>query len=78
MIPQDILFDENNRLHEIIADFKRHRFGKRSERHVSAEQLVFDEAEAIASQAKAEESESALDAEVEVPAHKRKRGQAHL
>lgn len=66
--------EENNRLHEIISDFKRHRFGKRSETYVSAEQLVFDEAEALASQAKAEESESALDAEVEVPAHTRKRG----
>jgi transposase len=66
--------EENNRLHEIIADFKRHRFGKRSETYVSVEQLVFDEAEALASQAKAEESEAALGAEVEVPAHKRKRG----
>lgn len=71
---KELYIDENNRLHEIIADFKRHRFGKRSETYVSDEQLVFDEAEALASEAKAEDSESVLNAEVEVPAHTRKRG----
>jgi transposase len=71
---KEIYAEEINRLNELLLDFKRHRFGKRSETYVSAEQLVFDEAEALASQAKAEESESALEGEVEVPAHKRKRG----
>lgn len=66
--------EENNRLHELLLDFKRHRFGVRSERHVSSEQLLFDEAEALASQAKADDSAAALETEVEVPAHKRKRG----
>jgi transposase len=70
---KELYAEEINRLHEIIADFKRHRFGKRSERYVSAEQLVFDEAEALASRAAADESEAALT-EVDVPAHKRKRG----
>ncbi len=71
---KELYAEEIDRLNELLLDFKRHRFGKRSERHVSAEQLVFDEAEALASQAAAEESEAALGAEVEVPAHKRKRG----
>lgn len=71
---KELYAEENNRLHELLLDFKRHRFGVRSERHVSAEQLLFDEAEALASQAKADDSAAALETEVEVPAHKRNRG----
>jgi transposase len=40
-----IYADENNRLHEMLLEMKRFRFGKSSERWESDEQLVFNEAE---------------------------------
>lgn len=68
--------DEVNHLHEIIAAFKRDKFGSKSERYISSEQMTFDEAEKLASQAPDDESNVAAEAaaDVEVPAHKRKRG----
>lgn len=41
----DILFKENNWLKEQLAELKRHRFGRKSERYESPEQGVFNEAE---------------------------------
>ncbi len=64
--------EEIARLYEIIRDFKRQRFGSKSERWVSEEQLVFNEAEVLSKLAKPEEDEDETD--IEVPGHARKRG----
>jgi transposase len=66
--------DENARLREIIAKFKRELFGPRKERWVSEEQLVmlFNEAEVEAT--KPELEEDADLGETTVESHKRKRG----
>lgn len=64
--------EEVTRLYEIIREFKRQRFGPKSERWVSEEQLVFNEAEALAKQAKPEDGTT--DDEIEVPGHTRQRG----
>jgi transposase len=61
---------EVSRLYEIIRELKRHRFGKRSERWESEEQvLLFNEAEV---ESKKPEPES--DDVIEVKAHTKKRG----
>jgi transposase len=62
--------DENSRLHEMIRELKCHRFGPRSERFETEEQLCFNEAEVLAKQAKLEDEE----VETEVKSHTRKRG----
>ncbi len=62
--------EENSRLHEMIREFKRHRFGPRSERWQTEEPLCFNEAEVLAAQAKLEGDEI----ETEVKPHTRKRG----
>ena len=65
--------EEIDRLREMLLDFKRHRFGKRSERWETSEQLVFNEVEALAALAKPDD-DSDVDEEIEVKAHKKKRG----
>lgn len=47
--------DENDRLHEIIREFKRQIYGKKSERWESPEQLLFNEAEVLAKSEKPED-----------------------
>lgn len=51
--------EEFERLHEIIREFKRQQFGKKSERWESPEQLLFNEAEVLAKSEKPEDEESA-------------------
>ena len=62
--------EEISRLQEMLADLKRHRFGKKSERWESAEQLVFNEAEVESRKPDllGEEDES----EIKVSAHTKK------
>ncbi len=64
--------EETSRLYEIIREFKRHRFGSRSERWESKEQLVFNEAEALAHSAPPDNETD--DSEATVKSHTRKRG----
>lgn len=64
--------EEVSRLHEIIREFKRQRFGSRSERWVSQEQLCFNEAEVLAKTSKPEDDE--VETEIKVEAHTKKRG----
>ncbi len=61
--------DENNRLHEMLAELKRMKFGTKSERWESSEQLVFNQVEFLAKQAADVESQ-----EIEVKGHTKKRG----
>ena len=64
--------DEVTRLHEMIRDLKRMKFGTKSERWESPEQaLLFNEAE---SHAKEEPVDNADDIEINVAAHTKKRG----
>ena len=49
--------EENERLHEIIRDFKRNRFGVKSERWESEEQMVFNEAETLCLNPKPDEDD---------------------
>jgi transposase len=65
---------ENSRLHEIIRELKRLKFGTKSERWETEEQLVllFNEAEVEA--AKPDEDSADQDEEVEVQGYKKKRG----
>jgi len=44
--------EEVSHLHEMIRDFKRHRFGSKSERWESPEQMAFNEAEMLAKSAR--------------------------
>jgi transposase len=69
---QKIYESEISRLHEMMAELKRFRFGKTSERWESEEQLVFNEAEVESRKPDpfGEEDES----EVKVSAHTKKRG----
>lgn len=64
------LADENKWLREQLAELKRHRFGKKSERWESEEQLVFDEAEIESKKPSSEED----DPDIEVSGHTKKRG----
>lgn len=65
--------EEISRLHEMLAELKRHRFGKKSERWESSEQLVFNEAE-VESKKPAPVSDED-ETEIKVSAHtKRVRG----
>src|ERR1700685_1689124 len=72
------LSEENAWLLEQIKELSRNRFGKKSERWESQEQLKFNEAEYesvkpdFSESAKAEREEA--EEEITVPAHKRKRG----
>ena len=75
-----LLSDESAWLREQLSDLKRNRFGKKSERWESPEQLKFNEAEVEAAQPPPpdsieQEEAAALPAsdEVEVKAHKKKR-----
>jgi transposase len=68
---------EMSYLQEQIRELKRHRFGKKSERWESQEQLVFNEAEAEVQEPGVEtktEPQSAQAGEVEVRGYKKKRG----
>ena len=67
-----VLDEENSRLHEMLLEFKRHRFGKRSERWQSEEQLLFNEIEVESRKPDVDDEDSG--AEIEVKAHKKKRG----
>ncbi len=40
-----LLKEENSHLHEMLLEMKRHRFGQKSERWQSEEQLLFNEVE---------------------------------
>jgi transposase len=65
---------EFSRLGEILAELKRARFGPRKERWESPGQLVFNEAEALASAKPAGSETAGEEGEIEVGPHKRKRG----
>jgi transposase len=65
--------DEINRLQELLLEFKRHRFGKKSERWESSEQLVFNEAE-VESRKPDPNGDDGADEEIDVKAHTKKRG----
>lgn len=72
------LSEEISWLHEQIKELSRNRFGKKSERWESQEQLKFNEAECESikpdfSESAKQEREDAEE-EIVVPAHKRKRG----
>src|SRR5580704_16211580 len=62
--------EENSRLMEMLLDLKRNRFGQKSERWESSEQMIFNEVEALA--AKSDPADD--DDDVDVKAHKKKRG----
>lgn len=64
--------EENSRLHEMIREFKRNRFGSKSERWQTVEQLCFNEAEVLASSTP--DAEDDVETEIEVSAHTKKRG----
>ncbi len=49
--------EENERLHEMLRELKRHRFGTKSERWESPDQLVFNETEVLAKSAKADDGD---------------------
>lgn len=63
---------ELERMQEMLADFKRMKFGVRSERWETSEQLVFNEVEALC--LKPEAPEELLNNEIKVDAHTKKRG----
>jgi transposase len=65
-----IFEEENSKLLEIIRDLKRMKFGKKSERWVSSEQMVFNEAEVEFR--KPDSSEEAESAEISVKEHTKK------
>lgn len=64
-----IFEEENSRLLEIIRDLKRMNFGKKSERWVSEEQLVFNEAEV---ESKKPDLSEEVETEINVKAHTKK------
>ena len=68
--------DEVDHLNEMLLDFKRHRFGTKSERWVSSEQLLFNEAEMLAQNPRTPEDEESEvnDQTVKVEAHTKRRG----
>lgn len=66
--------DENARLHEMLAELKRWKFGKKSERWESSEQLCFNEVELYVKNAKPDDDEAS---EIEVKGHTKKRGHRH-
>lgn len=65
--------EENSRLNEMLRDIQRSKFGKKSERWESSEQLVFNEAEAQSLRPDFEQEDEADDS-IEVKAHAKKRG----
>ena len=64
---------EVTRLNEMLRDLKRHRFGTKSERWESSEQLIFNEAE-VESRKPDPNGDDDSDEEIEVKAHTKKRG----
>jgi transposase len=67
--------EENTRLLEIIRDFQRNKFGKKSERWESLEQMVFNEAEVESRKPDPLGEDEECEQEVKVKAHlKKKRG----
>lgn len=62
---------EVSRLQEMLLDLRRNRFGSKSERWESSEQMVFNEAEALSAKPTAELNE---DSDISVSAHTKKRG----
>jgi len=52
--------EENERLHEMLNGLKRSKYGKKSERYESSEQLLFNEAEVLTKNYKAELSEEII------------------
>src|SRR4051812_9861787 len=64
------LSDENKWLREQLAELKRNRFGKKSERWESEEQLLLNEAEVESKKPEPDEE----DADIEVKGYKKKRG----
>lgn len=67
--------EEVTRLSELLLDFKRYRFGTKSERWESSEQMVFNEAEALSLKPPGPgDTDNETDATIEVKAHKKRRG----
>jgi transposase len=64
--------NEVTRLYELLRDLQRQKYGKKSERWESSEQLVFNEVEALAATTKPTDDDA--EDEIEVKAHKKKRG----
>lgn len=64
--------EEVSRLHEMLADLKRMKFGKKSERWESSEQMVFNEVEVESKNP--EPSDEAEEKTINVKGHKKKRG----
>jgi transposase len=62
---------ENSILHEQLRELRRGKFGNKSERWESSEQLVFNEVEALTAKTDLADEE---DDEIEVKSHKKKRG----
>lgn len=65
--------EEVHHLYEIIAELKRSKFGRKSERWESQEQMCFNEVEFYAQKPSATEEEEDEE-EISVKAHKKKRG----
>lgn len=65
---------EISRLSEIVRDLQRSKFGKKSERWESSEQLVFNEAEVESRRPETNSDEEAPEDSIAVSAHKKKRG----
>ena len=65
-----IFKEENSKLQEMLLELKRYRFGKRSERWQSEEQLLFNDVELESQKPSSEEKEE----EIKVKGHKKKRG----
>lgn len=67
--------EENSRLQEIIRDLQRSKFGKKSERWESEEQLVFNEAELESLKPDPLGADEEFEEDIQVKAHvKKKRG----
>lgn len=66
---------ENSRLLEMLHDLKRSKFGKKSERWESSEQLIFNEAEVESQKPDLSSEEEVAEEEIRVSGHtKKKRG----
>jgi len=65
--------EEVSRLYELLRDLKRYKFGKKSERWESSEQMVFNEVEALVAKLASTSEEESEDT-VEVQAHSKTRG----
>ena len=65
--------EENERLHEMLAELKRSKFGVKSERWESDEQMVFNEVEFFSKQPEPHE-DAATDDKITIKEHTKRRG----